>query len=589
MNEDKLGSIARELDTNWREFIDSERAYKIEGAEVARTNVEEALEGKRPWSQVFTGKARKILSNQLASNQYMSRAFASLITSDEAAIDAMVRRWWVDGDLDGAAAALDAIVDDPDRKDEFRPINGLGSRAAVLSFFRLLKDPTTFPIYRPGHVGSSLHALGVPPLSGTTPAEILRSYDAVLDRLLTRFHEEGLELRDRLDVQGAIWSVQNLEGRETQSDAHKSGVDEEPAASQPRPLSSSEGASAADVAAQLPTLQSWLRSRGLHYPDDLVAHFLAALLTKPFVVLSGLSGTGKTRLALEVGKCLGAVHVVPVKPDWTDTRGVLGYLNPLTGRYEVTEALHAVLAAQATDRPVMLVLDEMNLAHVERYFADVLSAMESGETIPLHDSDEVDQQQGIPKRLHWPQNLLLVGTVNADETTYPFSPKVLDRAFVIDVSHVDLQGYFGAAPNGQRERAPDVPAFVPSRDWRSLTPHDHDLDFLHELHASLTEAGRPFGYRTVDEALAFLSHARAFEAHGLQARDALLASKVLPRLHGRQHELEPVLAALAGVVGVDLDEWEEELEPEAFPRTSVMLRGMWRQLMDEGHVASLVG
>src|SRR5690606_4966919 len=94
-----------------------------------------------------------------------------------------------------------------------------------------------------------------------------------------------------------------------------------------------EHATSQEVAACLPALMRWLRQRSLHYPDYLVAHFLAALLTKPFVVLSGLSGTGKTRLALEVGRCLGAVEVVPVKPDWTDTRGVLGYLNPLTGQY----------------------------------------------------------------------------------------------------------------------------------------------------------------------------------------------------------------------------------------------------------------
>ena len=589
MNDDLIETMARRLAAEWRDFIDSERAYKITGAEVARANVEEALEGKRPWSQVFTGQARKILSNQLASNQYMNRAFASLMASDDAAIDAMVRHWWVDGDLDSAAAALDAIVKDPTREDEFRHMRGLGSRASVLAFFRLLKDPRTFPIFRPGHVNDARNVLKFPKLEGSTPAELLRSYDALLDDLRQRFAEHGLELRDRLDVQGVLFTAKMLTEHAARNDADAGAADKESGTLLTHPTTPVGTASAADIAAELPALQSWLRSRGLHYPDDLVAHFLAALLTKPFVVLSGLSGTGKTRLALEVGKCLGAVHVVPVKPDWTDTRGVLGYLNPLTGRYEVTEALSAVLAAQRTGRPVMLVLDEMNLAHVERYFADVLSAMESGEAIPLHDSDEVEQQQAIPQRLHWPQNLLLVGTVNADETTYPFSPKVLDRAFVIDVSRVDLRGYFGAAPNGELETAPNLPAFLPSRDWRSLSLRDHDLDFLHELHAALTEAGRPFGYRTVDEALAFLSHARAFDAHGLQARDALLASKVLPRLHGRRHELEPVLTAVADVVGVDLDEWEEGMELEAFPRTSGMLRGMWRQLMDEGHVASLVG
>src|SRR5690606_5751144 len=184
--------------------------------------------------------------------------------------------------------------------------------------------------------------------------------------------------------------------------------------------------------------------------------------------------------------------------------------------------------------PVMLVLDEMNLAHVERYFADVLSAMESGEPMSLHDDDEVERQ-GIPKRLSWPGNLFLVGTVNADETTYPFSPKVLDRAFIIDVSHVDLRSYFEAKGDTHLEERPVIPSFVPDRAWRSLPLEQGDLDFIRDLHTAMQQSGRPFGYRTVDEALAFLAHARAFEGYAFEARDALLVSEVLPRLHGRRH------------------------------------------------------
>jgi 5-methylcytosine-specific restriction enzyme B len=345
-----------------------------------------------------------------------------------------------------------------------------------------------------------------------------------------------------------------------------------------------------DIAVQLPAIQAWLRSKGLHYPDALISHYLAALLTKPFVVLSGLSGSGKTRLALDVGELFGGtVHVVPVKPDWTDTRGIMGYYNPLTQRYEVTTALRAALDAHATTDPVTLVLDEMNLAHVERYFADVLSAMEGGHPIPLHDSDEVVAQQAVPKQLVWPKNLLVVGTVNVDETTYPFSPKVLDRAFVIDINTIDAIGYIDGELHRTPAAKPVLPSFQPSRDWRSLPVTSTDRAFVLDLHRVLTEAGRPFGYRTIAEGLAYLAHARPFRNAGLNAQDTLIASKILPRFHGRRHELEPALHGLAQWLDLDLEGEIDPSQPIGHPLTHAALVAMSRQLVSEGYVASTVG
>lgn len=589
MDEGTFRKIAEEISSKHLEDLRGERTYKIQDAEVARAHVEEALAGRRPWTKVFTGKARSLLNNQLTSNRWVSPAFSALMATDEELLGSMVRRWWQDGDLDGAAAILDTIVEDPDRSEELKTFRGLGNRAAVLSFFRLLKDPTSYPIYRPRHVQDALNALGLRRVSGDTAAHVLRSYDAILDEARELFAAHGLELRDRLDVQGAFWLAKWIAKRRSEESRDGGGemkTADTRAAPSPGP---GEHATSQEVAACLPALMRWLRQRSLHYPDYLVAHFLAALLTKPFVVLSGLSGTGKTRLALEVGRCLGAVEVVPVKPDWTDTRGVLGYLNPLTGQYESTAALDTILDAADTDGLIMLVLDEMNLAHVERYFADVLSAMESGEVIPLHDSVEAESR-GIPRRLEWPRNLLLVGTVNADETTYPFSPKVLDRAFVIDMSRADLRAYLDSeAEEAHEGTPPELPAFFPTRAWRRLPVDEADRDFVLELHAALEGAGRPFGYRMAEEALAFLTHAGAFEPFGPDGRDTLLVSKVLPRLHGRRHEVEPALAALVDLIGVDLNDWEDDAAGTSFPRTRALLRTMHRQLIADGHLASLVG
>jgi 5-methylcytosine-specific restriction enzyme B len=231
----------------------------------------------------------------------------------------------------------------------------------------------------------------------------------------------------------------------------------------------------------------------------------------------------------------------------------------------------------------------VNLAHVEHYFADVLSAMESGHPIPLHRSDEVVREQGVPKDLMWPLNLFVVGTVNADETTYPFSPKVPDRAFVIDVSAVDLDSYVAMVVGNDAGRPP-LPAFSSRRDWRQLDVRTGDAAFVRQLHDVLRDADRPFGYRTIDESLAFLAHAHHFEGAGLLGRDALLASKILPRLHGRRHELERALDGLLDWLGAapEATEGDDSVE-QAFPQTLKALRRMHRQLEDEGHVASMIG
>ncbi|MYC89325.1 MAG: hypothetical protein F4X22_13975 [Gemmatimonadales bacterium] len=145
--------------------------------------------------------------------------------------------------------------------------------------------------------------------------------------------------------------------------------------------------------------------------------------------------------------------VVPVRPDWVDNRGLLGYFNPLSNEYSTTPFLSLLLEAQAEEQraekegrdphPFFVVLDEMNLARVEHYFSDFLSALESGEPISLHESEEVEEgrtESGavVPRQLRVPNNVFFTGTVNVDETTYMFSPKVLDRAFTIEFDRVDL-------------------------------------------------------------------------------------------------------------------------------------------------------
>ncbi len=133
------------------------------------------------------------------------------------------------------------------------------------------------------------------------------------------------------------------------------------------------------------------------------------------------------------------VAFLSVRPDWTDNRGLLGYYNPLMGEYVATPLLRLLLRAHAhPDETHFVILDEMNLAKVEYYFSDFLSAMVSGTPMELHGVAEgvyIESDDGtvlVPPSLKVPDNVFFTGTVNVDETTYMFSPKVLDRANTIE-------------------------------------------------------------------------------------------------------------------------------------------------------------
>lgn len=436
-----------------------------------------------------------------------------------------------------------------------------------------------------------------------------------------------------------------------------------------------------------------LRSKGLYFPAEAVSNYLLALQTKRFVVITGISGTGKTQLALEVARyfqprvqaartvgipdgarevtvapymikynrivlpsafmdilslpspdpetnksaievvypqgrtrlslgrsgdrdvimllfkgefrswfgrsltvgdkfylaaeepedgpsvihigipqtvieetAVGNYVVEAVRPDWTDHRGLLGYFNPLTGRYVSTPFLDLLLRAKEEEEkardenrdphPFFAVLDEMNLARVEHYFSDFLSALESGEPLRLHEeasveSGETEDAVPVPRSLKIPRNLFFTGTVNVDESTYMFSPKVLDRAFTLELNEVHLDGLSSLDSPGDGLRLDRFPGKLIFKDppgskhWEHLDEESKRI--VRELNALLAEENRHFGYRVATEISRFVTLA-AEQAGGADARhaalDLALLQKVLPKLHGTQQELEDLLRKL---------------------------------------------
>jgi energy-coupling factor transporter ATP-binding protein EcfA2 len=294
-----------------------------------------------------------------------------------------------------------------------------------------------------------------------------------------------------------------------------------------------------------------------------------------------------------------------VRPDWRDSRALIGYQNPLLGEYEWTDFLRFILHAGENYRssaPIawFMILDEMNLAHVEYYFADLLSVLESGrddegwtrEAIRIQRPEPIDEQDEDvpPAEIRLPPNLYIIGTVNMDETTHAFSPKVLDRAFTMELSEVDFSSYpittsGGAGEPTRAERSALLSGF--SRNGRFARIEKAEVrdvvaeypkirDWLQILNGLLEKARMNFGYRVFDEIAAFTGNGmRNFEDFELeQVFDRAVLMKVLPKFSGSAARLERPL--------LDLLAWC--LDPGRLPQKEV--RQVFDSLGDGGWSAS---
>jgi hypothetical protein len=338
---------------------------------------------------------------------------------------------------------------------------------------------------------------------------------------------------------------------------------------------------------------SALRKCGFVAEGKLPDAFLQSLIAKPFVILTGNSGTGKTKIAELLASWLrgnesDGHELVAVGADWTDNRNVVGFVNHLrpgkdekSAVYQSTAVLDLLLRATANPSlPFFLILDEMNLSHVERYLADFLSAMESREGVirlhsegapeesdyrlPRFDNDSV----GVPREVAYPRNLFVIGTVNVDETTYMFSPKVLDRAHVIEFQ-ADAETIGTFLTNPQTLQAMECAPEKVASGFLALSKAARGMgasaigplpplvagainERLGSILAILRRGRFEFAFRTAKELNSYLRVCRhlsddksSWDSHGWKTDlDDEILQKVLPRLHGSRSRVGNLVGAL---------------------------------------------
>lgn len=356
---------------------------------------------------------------------------------------------------------------------------------------------------------------------------------------------------------------------------------------------------------------SLIRETGLVYSDNLIKRFAFSLMSKRFLILSGLAGSGKTQLALAFASALvknreKQMCVVSVGADWTNREPLLGFPNALqSGKYVKPESGVLDLLIEANkpenaDKPFFLILDEMNMSYVERYFADFLSAMESREKISLWNSntDSDKEIDGVPQRIDLPKNLFIIGTINVDETTYMFSPKVLDRANVIEfkISSKEMGEFLQEMREIDRDniigKAAGMGAdFVAKACKKDLAQDGEAVEMLQKFFDELKNVNAEFGYRSATEIFRFICQAKANDDTDKKMTDeeildAAIVQKLLPKLHGSRKKLEPVLAQLWKLcftgAGKDLNIAKENVEKAQYKESADKIRRMYESATANG-------
>ncbi len=298
---------------------------------------------------------------------------------------------------------------------------------------------------------------------------------------------------------------------------------------------------------------------GLFYDRKIISAFFAGMATSKTMILEGISGTGKTSLPYAMGKFFGRdADIIAVQPSWRDRAEMIGYLNEFTKKFNETDFLKAIYETTYRDDICIIVLDEMNLARVEYYFAEFLSLMEMPDPDQWLVDIVADNQPGDPKhfqngKILLPQNVWFVGTANKDDSTFTITDKVYDRATPIEIntkaSYID---------------APQTEGITFSNDYLQdlfrIASKDHALSIkaienLEKLDHFITQNFKvTFGNRIMKQIRQFVPVYVACGGTEYEGLDYMVARKIfrkfeslnLPFLQNEINELSVLLDRLFG-------------------------------------------
>jgi energy-coupling factor transporter ATP-binding protein EcfA2 len=320
-------------------------------------------------------------------------------------------------------------------------------------------------------------------------------------------------------------------------------------------------------------IQQQIALRGLNYEKDTIRRFYCALKTNQFVILSGPSGTGKTSLVSAFAEVVSAkAKIIPVQPSWTDKQDLLGFYNAIRKQYVPSVFLDTLVEAKHNSNTLYLIcLDELNLAQIEYYLADILSIREQKNApIELYSKYEYEQnreevewyvqkvfphadkenletwiekelevnkieQYSYVQRYHnlqrypWefsiPENVRLIGTMNVDGTVRPLSPKVIDRSFVIQIERQEEN-----VKQAQEEGVFNLLASHFSIDL-SQKVSDKGKKEIKKFEEVLTQLNANYNNRVEIHIDLYTLATTSFGLTGKKLADELITMKILPRIH----------------------------------------------------------
>lgn len=314
-------------------------------------------------------------------------------------------------------------------------------------------------------------------------------------------------------------------------------------------------------------INAYIAVKGFTFDEGLVENYYLSLKSKPFVILAGTSGTGKTRLVRLFAEAIGATSdngrykLVSVRPDWSDSSDLFGHVD-LNGKFVPGAIIDFINAAEwDSENPYFLCLDEMNLARVEYYLSDILSIIETRDlkdnsitTDPLISENYYGTDEDALEKygeIRIPENLYIVGTVNMDETTFPFSRKVLDRTNTIEFSTVDFLKEIEIQTLDMPRSICLGNDFIKA-DYVLFKQCESEKEYvdklcveLQEINKILQKANAHVGYRVRDEiAFYMLNNKNADLLSRDEAFDNEIMQKILPRIQGSSAAVKNMLCEL---------------------------------------------